>query len=75
MTLDRNPDNFFEETNQAAFVPSNLVPGIEASNDKFYNIVCDLKDVKKDIQDRVIANFPKADKDFGNRVKKAIGYK
>ena len=47
MTLDRNPDNFFEETNQAAFVPSNLVPGIEASNDKFYNIVCDLKDVKK----------------------------
>lgn len=184
MTLDRNPDNFFEETNQAAFAPSNLVPGIEASNDKLlqgrlfaykdtqrhriginfnqlpinapkvkvcnyrengemrytsnkgnvnykpnsldddnpkvykpmvsqpislsgdeiravikktddftqaaeryrgmskkeqdhliYNIACDLKDVKKDIQDRVIANFTKADKEFGNRVKKAIGYK
>ena len=34
MTLDKNPDNFFVETNQAAFAPSNLVPGIEASNDK-----------------------------------------
>ena len=34
MTLNRNPENFFAETNQAAFSPSNLVPGIEASNDK-----------------------------------------
>ncbi len=34
LTLDRNPENFFEETEQVAFSPANLVPGIEASNDK-----------------------------------------
>ncbi|MDB4932824.1 MAG: hypothetical protein JWM10_5308 [Myxococcaceae bacterium] len=33
MTLDRNPDNFFAETEQVAFLPSNLVPGIDISND------------------------------------------
>lgn len=32
--LTRNPDNFFEESEQVAFCPSNLVPGVEASNDK-----------------------------------------
>ena len=39
MTLDKNPDNFFVETNQAAFAPSNLVPGIEASNDKLLQVI------------------------------------
>ncbi len=34
MTLDRNPDNFFAETEQAAFEPGNMVPGIEPSPDK-----------------------------------------
>lgn len=34
MTLNRVPDNFFEETEQAAFAPSNLIPGIEASEDR-----------------------------------------
>ncbi|GAA0781094.1 catalase [Hathewaya limosa] len=34
MVLNRAPDNFFEEVEQAAFCPSNLVPGIEVSNDK-----------------------------------------
>lgn len=34
MTLNRNPANFFQETEQAAFAPSNLVPGIEASEDR-----------------------------------------
>lgn len=34
MTLNRMPDNFFEETEQAAFAPGNLVPGIEASEDR-----------------------------------------
>jgi catalase len=34
MVLDRNPDNFFAETEQVAFSPSNFVPGIEASPDK-----------------------------------------
>lgn len=33
MVLDRNPDNFFAETEQVAFLPSNVVPGIDFSND------------------------------------------
>ena len=33
MTLNRNPDNFFAETEQVAFHPGNLVPGIDFSND------------------------------------------
>jgi catalase len=34
LVLNRNPDNYFAETEQAAFAPTNLVPGIEPSNDK-----------------------------------------
>src|SRR6201986_4231402 len=34
MVLDRNPDNFFAEVEQAGFSPSNLVPGIGLSPDK-----------------------------------------
>jgi len=34
LTLDRNPENFFAEIEQAAFEPSNLVPGIGPSPDK-----------------------------------------
>lgn len=33
MTLNRNPDNFFAETEQAAFHPGHVVPGIDFSND------------------------------------------
>lgn len=33
MVLDRNVDNFFAETEQVAFCPSHLVPGIEFSDD------------------------------------------
>jgi catalase len=33
MVLNRNPDNFFAETEQVAFQPSNVVPGIDFSND------------------------------------------
>ena len=33
MTLDRNPDNFFAETEQVAFHPGNIVPGIDFTND------------------------------------------
>jgi catalase len=32
--LNRNPDNFFAEIEQAAFTPANLVPGISFSPDK-----------------------------------------
>jgi catalase len=31
--LDRMPDNFFAETEQVAFCPSHVVPGIDFSND------------------------------------------
>jgi len=34
MTLNRMPGNFFQETEQAAFAPSNIVPGIEPSEDR-----------------------------------------
>ena len=34
MTLNRNPSNYFAEVEQAAFEPSNLVPGIGVSPDK-----------------------------------------
>lgn len=34
MVLNRNPDNYFAEIEQAAFTPGNFVPGIEASPDK-----------------------------------------
>ncbi|RAT58824.1 catalase, partial [Lonsdalea populi] len=34
MVLNKNPDNFFQETEQVAMAPANLVPGIEASEDK-----------------------------------------
>ncbi len=33
MVLDRYPDNFFAETEQVAFCPSHIVPGIDHSND------------------------------------------
>ena len=33
IVLDRWPDNFFAETEQVAFCPSHLVPGIDFSND------------------------------------------
>ena len=34
MVLNRNPDNFFAEVEQAAFAPSHFVPGVWASPDK-----------------------------------------
>ncbi|MCQ8831149.1 catalase [Streptomyces malaysiensis] len=33
MVLDRNPDNFFAETEQVAFHTGNVVPGIDFTND------------------------------------------
>jgi catalase len=33
MVLDRNPDNFFAETEQVAFCPSHIVPGLDFSED------------------------------------------
>ena len=34
MTLNRNPENFFAQIEQASFEPSNFVPGIDTSPDK-----------------------------------------
>lgn len=34
MVLDRNPDNYFAEVEQAAFEPRNVVPGMGYSPDK-----------------------------------------
>ena len=34
MTLNKVPENFFQSTEQSAFAPSNMVPGIEASPDR-----------------------------------------
>ena len=34
LVLNRNPDNFFAETEQSAFAPTHMVPGIEPSNDR-----------------------------------------
>jgi catalase len=33
MTLNRNVDNFFAETEQVAFMPTNILPGMDFSND------------------------------------------
>jgi catalase len=33
MVLDRNPDNFFAETEQVAFCPANIVPGVDFTDD------------------------------------------
>ncbi|GEC73285.1 catalase [Flavobacterium flevense] len=33
MTLNRNPENFFAETEQVAFLPGHIVPGIDFTND------------------------------------------
>ena len=34
LTLNRMPKNFFKETEQSAFAPGNLIPGIEPSEDR-----------------------------------------
>jgi catalase len=34
MVLNRNPENYFAETEQAAFSPSHVVPGIDVSPDR-----------------------------------------
>jgi catalase len=33
MVLDRNPDNFYAETEQVAYCPANIVPGIDFTDD------------------------------------------
>ncbi|KAG4067132.1 hypothetical protein HA402_000123 [Bradysia odoriphaga] len=37
LVLDRNPVNYFNEVEQSAFAPANLVPGIEATPDRLFS--------------------------------------
>ena len=37
-TLDRNPTNYFNEIEQAAFSPAHMPPGIEASPDRMLQV-------------------------------------
>ena len=34
MTLNKNPEDFFAQIEQAAFTPSSMIPGVEASEDQ-----------------------------------------
>ncbi|EPT28871.1 catalase [Toxoplasma gondii TgCatPRC2] len=34
LVLDRNPENYFQDVEQAAFAPAHMVPGIEPSEDR-----------------------------------------
>ena len=38
MVLNRNPDNFFAETEQVAFHTANVVPGIDFTNDPLLQV-------------------------------------
>ena len=38
MTLNRNPTNFFAETEQVAFNPNNLIPGIDVTDDPLLQV-------------------------------------
>ncbi|APX32366.1 catalase HPII [Brachybacterium sp. P6-10-X1] len=38
MTLDRNPSNYFAETEQVAFNPGHLVPGIDVTDDPLLQV-------------------------------------
>jgi len=36
--LKENPENYFEEVEQIAFCPANMIPGIEPSPDKILQV-------------------------------------
>ena len=43
ITLNENPENFFEDVEQVAFNPGRMVPGLKPSPDKILNgleLVC-----------------------------------
>lgn len=42
LTLNKNPENFFAETEQVAFHPGHLVPGIDFTNDPLFKDVYSL---------------------------------
>lgn len=39
LVLTTNPRNYFVDVEQAAFSPSNLIPGIESSPDKLLQVI------------------------------------
>ncbi len=38
LVLNRNPKNYFQDVEQAAFSPAHMVPGVEASPDKMLQV-------------------------------------
>ncbi len=76
--LNRNRENYFAEVEQAAFEPSNVVPGIGFSPDNqreqlINNLVNATRPVPKDIQERQVDHFYKADPAYGDGVAKGLG--
>ncbi len=47
MVLNRNPDNFFAETEQVAFHPGHIVPGLDFTNDPCFRAVCSPTPIRK----------------------------
>ena len=47
MVLNRNPDNFFAENEQAAFHPGHIVPGLDFTNDPLLRAVCSLIPIRR----------------------------
>ena len=40
MELNRNPENYFQDVEQAAFAPSTIIPGVSFSPDRMLQVVC-----------------------------------
>jgi catalase len=83
MTLNRVPDNFFEEVEQATFSPGTLVPGIEPSEDKLlqgrlfsyfdtqrYRIGANFQQIPVNVS-KVTVNSTNQDGAFSSRKKKS----
>jgi catalase len=86
MELNRNPDNYFHEVEQAAFNPSSLVPGIGASPDKMlqgrlmsyqdthlYRIGANYRDLKVNRPKAEVNNYMR-DGQFGGMSEEGTGH-
>ncbi len=77
LELNRNPENYFAEIEQAAFSPSNIVPGIGFSPDKvlqarIFSYAEAMQSVPQDIVGRQLAHFAQADPAYAQGVRKAL---
>lgn len=71
MVLNRNPENYFLEVEQAGFSPGNLSDYDRTNLVK--NIVTHMKNAQKRIQLRQAAIFYKANEDYGTKVAQGLG--